>query len=88
MDVTPCNTVIRPGLDYNKSRVKLGASLGSSQMIHRLVKFQMYYERYNLIGNFYLAKTHLVSIFNDAGGKIGLLHIDVKTTKSEKIFTL
>jgi len=88
MDMTPSNTVIRPGLDYYKSGVKLGTSLGSSQMIHRLVEFQTYYERYNFMGNFYLAKTHLVSIFNDAGGKICLLHINVKTTTSEKIFTL
>lgn len=57
-------------------------------MIHRLVKVQMYYEQYTFMGHFYLAITHLVSVFNDAGGKICLLRIDVKTTNSEKIFTL
>jgi len=70
MDMSPSNTVIRSGLVYYESRVKLGASLGSSQMIQRLATFQLYYERYNFMGNFYLVKTHLVSIFKDAGSEI------------------
>ena len=40
------------------------------------------------MGNFYLAITHLVSVFNEAGGKICLLHIEVKTTKSEGIYSI
>ena len=55
-------------------------------MIHSLVKFKIYHEQYNFVGNFYLAITHLVSVFNDAEGKICLLHVDVKTTNGENIF--
>jgi hypothetical protein len=65
----------------------LRASLESSQMIHMFAKVHMYYEKYNFVESIYLAIKHLVSVFNDAGGKICLIHIDVKTTNSEKILT-
>lgn len=40
------------------------------------------------MGNFCLAITHLVIVFNDAEDKICLFHIDVKTTNNGKIFNL
>jgi len=46
-------------------------------MIHTYSRFKCTTNNIIFLNNFYLDITHLVSVFNIAGGKICLLHIDV-----------